>query len=386
MDARTFVVAAACIALGQTGCWMGRGQKPAPAEETGDSDAPADTAAPLDTGEDADTGEAEDTDTLTAADCNGATWPGDFTVGETGPLTVLLGYVAVEGDLTVSQTDLHDLDGLHCLESIGGRITICENESLRSISGLVNVDGAVGLLVRENPALEAIDGLYGITALPAGAVIRANPSLASLEGLASLEWGGKWFNINDNASLASLEDLAALQAAGSVSFTIAHCDGLADLSGLESLKAVGSAVIDGNGALETLAGLEGLEQARGLRIADNGQLEDITALSAFERVGRLAIVDNDALETLAGLDSLAAVEQGIEILENGALADLAGFAPDCSLGEQHVLVSVKDNPLLSTCGVVDLVAAYGAPCAGIDIDAEVCGNLPDGCGYEDCAD
>ncbi len=164
------------------------------------------------------------------------------------------GYSEITGMLHVAGTLATDLDGLECLERVGGAVNIQDNalladvdglRSLVTVGGAMNIDGndalfdldgfsslrTVGgyLQIMDDPALSHIDGLSGLTAIGGDLLILSHDELADISGLSSLETlSGANLIITQNPRLPTCQAQALadrLQAAGYAgTVIIAHND------------------------------------------------------------------------------------------------------------------------------------------------------------------
>lgn len=158
------------------------------------------------------------------------------------------------------------------------------------------------------------------------------------------------------SNLSDLADLACLTLVEG-DLTIRSNDSLTTLSGLDSLTEVeGNIFIDYSEALSTLSGLDSLEKV-GEALFIGGYIYGATSIVSLEGlgsvtdVGYLYVWSNDSLQTLDGLDSLAHVEERIDISDNASLTTLSGLDLVTDVGED---LRITDNPELA-----DVSALYG---------------------------
>jgi hypothetical protein len=204
-------------------------------------------------------------------------WQGDYYIFDRTDVQMLNGYTEITGDLDI-QCNLKSLKGLENLTSVGGNLSIEENDALTSLSGL--------------------------------------ESLTSVGGSLSIGWGSRWSN-PALTSLSGIENLTSV--GGRLSFEKNRA--LTNLSGLENLTSVGgNLVIDLNPALTSLSGLE-----------------NITSLG-----GGLIILQNNALTNLAGLENITSLDGGLEIWDNNALTNLAGLENITSIGRRGLRISINN--------------------------------------------
>jgi hypothetical protein len=215
----------------------------------------------------------------------------------------------IEGDVYIGDygggSNIHNLEGLIALDSVGGSLTVRYLDSLTSLRGLENIV-TVGndLSIYQCPALTDLDGLEGITKTYYLG-ISSNESLTSLSGIENLVSVGYGCYISYNPSLTSL-------------------------TGLEGLTSIGCGLsINSNNALLSLDGLDNLASTGcGLSIEYNLALQNIEALyhlvdiSPGSGTHNITIKNNIALTSLTGLDNIDPESIGdISIGWNLALSD-----------------------------------------------------------------
>ncbi|HMJ71157.1 MAG TPA: FlgD immunoglobulin-like domain containing protein [Cyclobacteriaceae bacterium] len=245
--------------------------------------------------------------------------------------------------LTISGSDITNLDSLYVLEKVG-QLLIQYNPILSNIGGLTNLAtlggscSSTGLLITGNNLLGNLNGLSSLTSVSGGVHIESNTMLWNLDGLSNVTAVGAFneysLQINNNASLENIDGLAGItQVAGGV--TISGNPGLQNINGLHSLTRIGpSLVILGNDALSTLDGLSALKTVRGYVIIENNNaLVSIAALSNLNTIGQwvtssmsLAISYNDVLTNLNGLQGLDTIPGTLDIVSNASLADINGLS------------------------------------------------------------
>ncbi|MDD5309326.1 MAG: hypothetical protein PHU25_18580 [Deltaproteobacteria bacterium] len=149
-------------------------------------------------------------------------------------------------------------------------------------------------------------------------------------------------------------------------------EGVDDITRLAGCTYIeGDLVIEGT-SLESLAGLEGLHAIGGsLVVRDNPSLASLVGLDGLVQVDRGVTVErNPLLGDLAALAWLMDVGGDLRIEGNLGLASVEGLFGMVRLGGS--LLSVTDNPVLSTCDAEDLVEALEAK--GFSGTVEIWGN------------
>ncbi len=223
--------------------------------------------------------------------------------------TEIEGYLSIQGD------NITNLNGLGVLTSIGGDLSIMDNDVLFNLTGLNNlttIDG--GLFIGDIN----IQGNFG------------NPSLTSLDGLENLISIGGSLEIKDNNLLTSIAALYNLTSVNGF-LVIGANEALSNLSGLNNVAVIGG----------------------GLAIYANANLISLTGLTNLVSIGGyLAIYSNDALISLIGLDNIDAAS----IVE----------------------LEIQFNQLLSVCEVQSICDFLTSSSGTIDIEGNAQGcNTPE---------
>ena len=137
-------------------------------------------------------------------------------------LTPLENLSVITNNLEIYGNSFPDLTGLQSLTSIGGYLTIAENNGLLNLNGLqalINVGSgdpynmewvSIGL----NPDLVSLEGLNNIQDISASLAIGHNPSLENIDALMSLNNVGLDVFIAENNNLTNLDGLSNLTSIG----------------------------------------------------------------------------------------------------------------------------------------------------------------------------
>ena len=59
----------------------------------------------------------------------GAVWDGDVEIRNAAQLDRVAGYPVIDGELVINATGFHYLEGLRCLEEVGGRLYLVDNDA-----------------------------------------------------------------------------------------------------------------------------------------------------------------------------------------------------------------------------------------------------------------
>ncbi len=280
----------------------------------------------------------------------------------------------IEGDVLIEGNDITSLNGLNVLVSVGGYLSVENNDALTSLAGLEGLTSIEGNLhIYNNDALTSLAGLDNVTSVGGTLYVRLNPALTSLAGLnnvTSLEGG---LQIRDNQSLTSLAGLDNVSSIGGA-LKVENNDALTSLAGLEGLTSIEAFIhIFFNEALTSLTGLEGLTTIKGnLDIQYNDTLTSLAGLDNVTSIGGLIIKYNDALISLQGLENLDSIGGTLSVQYNNYLTKLAGLE-NIDAGSISDL-RIYSNALLSTCDVKSICDYLVAP----NGEVEIYGNAP-GC-------
>ena len=269
----------------------------------------------------------------------------------------------INGDITVSGADITDLSPLQNIQVINGKLTIQNNVSLTSLSGLKNLTSAQHLLIYTNDLLTDLTGLERLKSVSGATHIRFNKKMVNLKGLDSLSYASTFYitnndsltsmsglgrleyvndilSIGSNKSLASLNGLTSLTTVSRIN--IAGNDTLTDLSGLESLSSVGYQMhVSSNKNLKSFHGLTHLTYLSEAYLSDNNLMSDLSGLESVTSVYWLVVGENKSLTSLNGIHNLSSATNFI-IRRNELLTDLSGLENLTNVG----WLQVSDNPEL----------------------------------------
>jgi len=124
--------------------------------------------------------------------------------------TGLSSLTKIDGDFSINNTLVYNIDVLSSLSSIGGILYIGNNSNLQNINGLTGVNQIKSLNIYNNDLIENIDGLSSITSISDDINIEENASLSDFCGLDQLirvEGYNGGYNINRNAYNPSLQNM-----------------------------------------------------------------------------------------------------------------------------------------------------------------------------------
>ena len=258
-------------------------------------------------------------------------------------------YTTITGNLTISGSDITQLDGLASLHTLGGNLDIRFNSQLTNVDGLAGLTLIPGRLwIRGNPALANLNGLGNVVLIGDFLGIDDNDALYHLDGLHSLVSVGKQVAIENNATLFNINGLANLTSIGEWLF-FTYNDALPNLDGLSGLTSIGASLdLRYNTALRQIDGLAGLTAIPGRAwITQNPALESLEGLANVTSIGGVLGLDfNPALRDLDGLRSLVSVAEQVAIAHNASLRHVDGLA---NLRDVGLYLNLHDNANLSDC-------------------------------------
>ncbi len=238
----------------------------------------------------------------------GNVWWGDFIVEDIFDLEFISHYDRVIGDLSINGTSFFDLDPMENLTRVDGSLSIKDNSSLVSISGLNNLTvigeelsikrndvliinkeeefeaftklSSLGSLsVQDNPNLEELGNLSGINSIEGNIDILGNDNLNDLSGLGNITTVGGYLNLEGNSFLTDLTGLSSIRTIGGY-LKIEYNSELKKLTGLSSIRTIGGNLeIFNNYKLESIAALEELDYLGGdlFKVCNNITLSQTTA-------------------------------------------------------------------------------------------------------------
>ncbi|MEO1078724.1 MAG: thrombospondin type 3 repeat-containing protein [Pseudomonadota bacterium] len=189
---------------------------------------------------------------------------------------------------------------------VAGRLTISGSD-ITNLNGLGEITGVgEGLVVNDNDALTNLEGLSGITSVGGNVIVNSNDALTNLDGLDGIT-SALDLQIVQNSALTNLDGLGAINIVGASLFVIGN-DALTNVDGLRRISDVGGNVfVTRNDTLTNLDGLGRIASvALDLRIEQNNALTNCAALAPVlgwplaphdpgsDSVGSNVIIQNNA--------------------------------------------------------------------------------------------
>lgn len=302
----------------------------------------------------------------------------------------------IEGNVTISGSDITNLNGLSVLTSIGGEFWIAVNEGLTTFQGLNSLTSVGGLLnINYNNSLTSIADLNSLSSVGGSFIIAYNAALSSLTGLNALTSIGGDLQIIGNYSLISLSGLDNLEANSiadlyikeNYSLSTCHvqsiCNYLANPYGSVNIynNAVGcnnppevanNCLINlpclpyGNYYFYCQSDIDNFQinypncsQIEGDVVIVGSNITSLDGLIVIRSIGGdFKIYDTDSLINLTGLDSLLSIGKIVFMYNNLVLTSLEGMEGLTTIGDEFHLHS--NNALTSLTGLPALTFIGGS--------------------------
>ena len=211
-------------------------------------------------------------------------WSGDLI------FEVLLEQSVCEGDVTL--TSQAEVDAFNCTE-VTGSLTISGSDiiNLQALSSLKTIRG--GLFIENNNLLSSLDGLQ-------------------VQGVLSD------ISLSNNSKLTNIDALNFIEGIG-LSLTINQNPLLTDINAFAQIKSLRFVTISQNEALQNVNGLQSLTTVRGITIKDNPSLLNINGLASLVEVEYGGgVTGNTSLTEFCGLYNLIATGNRTLLIENNA--------------------------------------------------------------------
>ena len=272
----------------------------------------------------------------------------------------------VGGSLTIgidglghTNDKLHDLTALSGLKSINGRLTISNNSSLRSLSGLENIDpssmvqfysstGSPGLRITFNPVLSecSIQPICDyLNTDSVGAEIFSNYTGCESADTIKRYCRDTQACFADTIVLDEQDDIDGFSAAFPTCHTFfSHIlisekekGNINNLRGLHSIHSIrGDLIIRGNSGLKSLEGLDSLFYLMGdLLIQNNEQLSSLNGLEGIDTLNHNFVLDSNAsLINFRGLERLTHIHGRFEVHKNNKLVNFEHLDSLKSIGSE----------------------------------------------------
>lgn len=199
------------------------------------------------------------------------------------------------------------LTGLDSLQELGDfSLSVSSPVSLTALSHLKIIKN---IYISSWPHLPNLHGLESITSV----------NHLTLSGIVNLSGMENLRVIHGDLNLTSSDfiDVSGFLGLDSVygDFTLAHCNEMFDLHGLESLKFIGGYFyVNLNRRLSSLSGLDSLNHVSTVHIIENIKLQDIKSFGEIKEIpGFLIIEGNPLLSDISGLKAIKKIGGGLKI-------------------------------------------------------------------------
>jgi len=218
--------------------------------------------------------------------------------------------VEITGDLNFNETNLVNISGFNCLNTVGQNFAFGPTNGFLINNGNFNLNSISGFQM-----LESVGGDFNIA---------LNLSLTIIPEFESLQSIGGRFTIDQNLSLNRIPEFTSLQNIGT-DFTIAEND-ITSASGFPLLESVGqNFFIFGNQRVTSISQFPSLESISGeFFIFNNSSLTSVSGFPELEQInGSFVFQNNSDNVELDGFMSLSDVGGDIN-LDDGVSVDCSG--------------------------------------------------------------
>jgi len=268
-----------------------------------------------------------------------------------------------------------DFSGLNQLQSVGGDFTLQYNFNLESLAGLENLVAIGGdleiagnglLATCEQPALCTYlsnpTGIVSIYNNAAGCDSPEEISTACGVELPCLPYGDYYFRTQQQMDDFAVYHPDCTEINGNISIAGGNISSLSALNGITSVAGnlrVGNGDF-GNPLLTSLNGLDQLIFVGGnLDLGYNFTLSDVSALSQLNYIrGRLSMMVDTALTSLAGFNNLDSIGGDLQIYGCDNLINMAGFDNLTQIGGNVGISSNKSQKSFSGLESLGSIGGY----------------------------
>lgn len=214
---------------------------------------------------------------------------GEITITGCGPganLSGLAGIKFVQGNIDISTNSFTNVD-FSSLTSVGGGLRI-HNNALTNVDSFASLTSVGGFMsISNNDALANVDGFLSLTLVGGYLNFWYNAALKNVDGFSSLASVGGFLRIHNINRLTNVDGFSSLTLVGGFFHIYEGNGALTNVDGFSSLTSVGGyMILEGNDALTTVDGFSSLTSVDGdyIKICQNTQLSSIpsffTTLSA----------------------------------------------------------------------------------------------------------
>ena len=228
----------------------------------------------------------------------------------------------LQGDLSISGSDILNLNGLQGLERVEG-FNIQNNSVLLNLKGLDSLNYVGNFRVENNSMIMNFDGLNNLDTVYSF-VIGENNKIENFQGLNNLKFIVNLY-IRNNSLLKNFYGLSRLRSVPS-SFIVNYNVSLNNFYGLDNINSIGDFTVVGNSSLVNFLGLQSLRNLQNFNISKNTSLIDFVGLDNITQLSReCSIEDNNSLINFYGLHNVRRFSDEISIYRNPLIQNLYGF-------------------------------------------------------------
>lgn len=235
--------------------------------------------------------------------------------------------------LTISGSNITNLNGLSQLESVTKSIFMFNNPALTSLAGLSNLSNIGAELTIDNcDALTNLNGLENVPFIGGTLTITGNATLNNMSALLGIQYINGSLLVSQNPALTTLAGLDNAAFTGRF-LQISNNNALTSISSLDNMTEVGNNVntngrflsIGSNPNLTTIDGLHNLVSVgTDFEIVNNGNLVTLDAFNSLQTIGgEFAITGNPDLTSVLEFGAITSIGGGLTISNNNLLSDCA---------------------------------------------------------------
>jgi hypothetical protein len=256
----------------------------------------------------------------------------------------------IEGNVTISGSNITNLNGLNMIIAIGQSLDISYNVTLTNLNGLNSLTSLINLSIDGNNMLTDLTGLEGLTSIGGFLGITGNPSLINLTGLDSLTYIGGHLFIEFNGALTSVMGLNNLTSIGSL-FQLYGNDALISLTELQALNFIGGSLhIYYNNSLLDLTGLDNVNSSSiaALYIMNNSSLSSCEAQCICDFLANPQHGNCEIIQNRPGCNSQEEVEAACESISLEEINPSKAFSIYPNPTSNTITIKTFTKPELNT--------------------------------------
>ncbi|MBK8850392.1 MAG: hypothetical protein IPN73_09550 [Saprospiraceae bacterium] len=232
------------------------------------------------------------------------------------------GCTEVNGFITITGSDITNIDSLYSIREIKGDLVIRYTTKLKSLRGLSNLENvSLGFILIFNDSLSTIDQFNALKSA-SYIDIQDNNHLTEIAGFNKVETTGK-ITLQDHKNLEDINAFHGLNRASDIIITNNKI--LKSITGFNLGVEYGALRIDKNPVLEKIVGFDKVKKTKSIRIGDNA-VKELDGFHELDSIWNswLQIEDEQFLEIINGFDSLKYC-QGLQFSNIYVLSELPKF-------------------------------------------------------------